>query len=69
MHYEAKMTKTHEAQQMGQYKPTSIDAAKAAADFRIVCDGVIVWRDGDKQRVTKRELAKLCAQHTWATDF
>lgn len=60
------------AQPMGQYKPTSLDAAKAAADFLLTdvsCGNRIVWRDGRRETVTDRKLAKLQAAYTWATDF
>lgn len=57
----------------GTYAPTAIDASKAAADFRIIdMTGrtvTIRWRDGSRQEVTKRELAKLEKIHTWACDF
>ena len=69
---QATFTKTQTALPMGQYKPTAIDAAKAAADFRITdvsCGNFIVWQDGRRERVTDRQLAKLQAAHTWATDF
>ncbi len=51
---------------------TAIDARKAAADFRILDVGKrysIAWKDGRRERVTCRQLAKLQAAHTWATDF
>ena len=58
---------------MGEYKPTVIDAAKAAADFRLVDvsgpKNRIVWRDGRAEAVTDARLAKLQQVHTWATDF
>ena len=60
------------AQPMGQYKPTSVDAAKAAAAFRLVAVGSknsIVWADGRADLVTDAKLAKLQAANTWATDF
>jgi len=55
----------------GQYSPTAVDDAKAAADFCLLQVGpnVIRWRDGRTERVTARQLAKLQAAHTWATDF
>lgn len=71
--YTAIMTKTQEAQQMGDYQQTDIDAAKAAADFRIVDVSCrlkrIIWRDGRRQSVNSRNLQKLQAQYIWATDF
>ena len=60
------------AQPMGEYKPTAIDAAKDAADFRLIAVGkknTIVWRNGTSELVTDNKLAKLQACHTWATDF
>jgi hypothetical protein len=56
---------------MGTYKPTALDHAKAAAAFRLVNIGpnLIVWQDGRRERVTERQLAKLQAAHSWATDF
>lgn len=70
----ATITKTAEFMPQGcALRPTEIDAAKAAADFRILDVScrlkVIAWRDGTRQRVTARELAKLQASHTWQTDF
>lgn len=68
---QATITKTKSAQPMGQYQPTAIDAAKAAADFRLlqVSPYVIAWKDGRRERVTERQLKKLQAAHTWTTDF
>ena len=63
------MTKTQPAPTMGEYQPTSIDERKASADFRMIDVDFIVWRDGTRQSVTKRQLTKLQAAHTWATDF
>ncbi len=69
----ATFTKTRDAQPMGQYKPTAVDAAKATAEFRIVDVSCrlkrIVWHNGRQQDVTARELTKLQAAHTWAPDF
>lgn len=67
----ATCTKTQSAQTMGEYKPTAIDAAKAAADFRLlqVCPCVIRWQDGRTETVTRPQLTKLQQAHTWATDF
>lgn len=66
-------TKTHGALPMGIYHPTDIDMRKAAADFRLLDVSCrlkrIQWRDGRMQEVTSRELTKLQAAHTWATDF
>ena len=60
------------AQPMGEYKPTSVDAAKAAAEFRLTAVGkknTIVWANGRAEQVTDAKLTKLQAAHTWATDF
>lgn len=60
------------AQPMGKYKPTSADAAKAAADFRLTAVGkknTIVWADGRSEQVTDAKLTKLQSAHTWTTDF
>jgi hypothetical protein len=61
------------AQQMGQYRATGLDAAKAAAAFRLVAVGskknTIVWQDGRVELVSDSKLAKLQAANTWATDF
>ena len=64
--------KTRSAQPMGQYKPTGVDAAKAAAEFRLIAVGsknTIVWADGRSDYVTDAKLSKLQAAHTWAADF
>lgn len=65
------MTKTQNAQQVGAYKATEIDAKKEAADFRLinVNPNVIRWNDGRQETVNKRTLAKLQAVHNWAADF
>ena len=66
------LVKTRDAQPMGEYKPTALDARKAAADFLLTdvsCGNSIVWRDGRRETVTNRKLAKLQAAHTWACDF
>lgn len=64
-------TKVQDAQPKGEYQPTAVDAAKAAASFRLVnvSPNIIVWNDGRQQTVNARELKKLQAAHTWATDF
>jgi hypothetical protein len=66
-----RFVKTQSAQPAGEYKPTAIDAAKAAAEFRLlqVSPNVIRWQDGRTERVTTRQLAKLQAAHAWACDF
>ncbi|KAF7956343.1 hypothetical protein AWV80_38765 [Cupriavidus sp. UYMU48A] len=69
----ATLRKVKDAQPMGQYKPTAVDARKAGADFLLVdvsgAENVIVWRDGRSERVSDRRLATLQASHSWATDF
>lgn len=66
---QATFTKTKSAQQMGEYQPTAIDDAKAAADFRLLDTRTIRWRDGTTEYVTRAKLSKLQKAHTWATDF
>lgn len=64
--------KVRSAQPCGEYKPTAVDAAKAAADFRIVAMGkkaTIYWRDGRIEHVTEKQLEKLQQGHSWACDF
>ena len=64
------LTKTATAQVLGTYTPTAVDSAKAACDFLLVdMAGVIDWKDGRRQFVTKRELKALQAKHTWMTNF
>jgi hypothetical protein len=65
------MIKTHDAQQAGEYQPTAIDARKDAADFRLinVSPNIIRWKDGKQETVTKRQLDKLQAAHSWMADF
>lgn len=67
----ATITKTKDAQPMGPYQATAVDTAKAEADFRItsVSPYYIAWKDGRVERVTKRQLEKLQASHTFMTDF
>jgi hypothetical protein len=67
----ATLTKIKAAQPMGEYTPTAVDRTKAGVDFRLINVGpnVIAWQDGRRERVTNRQLAKLQAAHTWATDF
>jgi hypothetical protein len=64
--------KVKDAQPMGQYQQTTIDAAKASAEFRLTYVGkkhTIVWANGSTEQVTDAKLAKLQAAHTWAADF
>lgn len=77
------ITKTQEAQPLGSYRQTLVDAKKAAADIRIVsCDGGydiisqialsgrgIKHRHGKTYTVTERALEKLQAQHSVMCDF
>lgn len=66
----AMITKTATAQALGTYKPTATDAAKAACDFLLIdAAGVIDWKDGRRQFVTKRELKALKAKYSWMTNF
>jgi len=70
MEYTATMEKTQSFLHKGNgYKETDIDRKKSEADFRMIDVDFIVWRDGTRQRVTKRELKKLQSKHTWMTDF
>lgn len=65
------ITKTQSAQTLGQYVQTTVDATKAEADFRLtsVSPYIVAWSNGTTERVTARQLKKLQAAHTWATDF
>ena len=64
------LRKVATTQVAGTYVPTSLDAAKASADFLVIdAAGVIDWKDGRRQFVTKRELNALKAKHTWMTNF
>lgn len=69
----ATCTKIQDAQPLGEYTPTQVDAEKKAADFRLLdvstSNKLIRWRDGRAEYVTSRQLAKLQAAHSWATDF
>lgn len=70
----ARLVKTREFRPHGcAMAPTAVDQAKADADFRVLdVSGRrtrIAWRDGRRQDVTARELARLQAAHTWAPDF
>ena len=65
--------KVKDAAPMGKYKPTTVDATKSSADFRLVdvsgSKNFIVWKDGRGESVTLRQLQKLQSVHTWAPDF
>lgn len=66
------ISKIADAQPCGRYAPTAIDAAKAAADFRIIDmsgNPTIRWRDGRQETITRRALKRLQSQHSWAPDF
>jgi hypothetical protein len=67
------ITKTRDAAPCGDYVATAVDAAKAAAEFRMVAvvgrKTAIVWRDGRAETVTERRLAQLQAAHRFAADF
>lgn len=65
------MTKVQNAQPLGQYKRTSIDAAKEQADFLLlqVSPYVIRWANGQTETVNKRKLNKLQKEFSWHTDF
>jgi hypothetical protein len=69
----ATITQTRTAAPAGIYAPTSVDAAKAAADFRMVAivgaKTAIVWKDGRSETVTARKLAQLQVVHSSAADF
>lgn len=68
--YEATMEKTQTfLPAVNGYEETDIDRRKREVDFRLVATDYIIWKDGRGQAVTKRELKKLEANHTWATDF
>lgn len=63
---------TRTAQPMGQYRPTSVDASKAAAAFRLTSVGkknTIVWASGASEQVTDAKLSKLQSAFAWAADF
>ena len=65
----AEFKKIQDAQPTGEYKETEIDQKKKDVDFRLIDLDYIVWKDGTRQRVTKRQLKKFQEQHTWTTDF
>ncbi len=81
---QATMIKTAEAQPMGRYEPTAIDAAKALADIRItgVCGGyeidsrvalsgrgIKAFATEGRYLVTRAALDKLEKQYNVVTDF
>ena len=69
----ALVTYVKAAQPMGEYKPTSVDAAKADADFLVIemtrTGAVIDWRNGKRERVSDAKLERLQSSHKWATNF
>lgn len=67
----ATFTKIADAQPMGQYAATTVDANKTSVDFLVVQTSpyFISWKNGEIQKVTSAQLKKLQLSHTWATDF
>lgn len=70
----ATTTKISSEAPMGQYQPTSIDAAKAKSDFTIEAISgsitTIQWTDGRVEFVKgARAIGKLKATHNWMTNF
>ena len=78
----ATITKTKEAQPMGAYKPTAIDAAKSAATMLLEQVGPCVVRSkvelngrGVRKlnagvfQLTDAAWEKAKAEHSWACDF
>jgi hypothetical protein len=65
------ITKTQNAQTMGTYQQTSVDAAKAAASFRLISVSpyIVAWNGGKTELVTVRQLKALQGSHSWTTDF
>lgn len=61
--------KIADAQQLGEYKPTSIDQRKKEVDFLIKSPNFIEWKTGWSETVSKRELVKLQKKFTWMTDY
>lgn len=58
------------AQVAGTYNATTVDTAKASCDFLLIdIYGVIEWKDGKRQYVSKRELKALQSKFTWMTNF
>ena len=64
-------TKVQDAQPMGEYKATTIDANKVQVDFTLVqvAPFYIRWKTGESQTVSAAKLKKLQQNHTWTTDF
>lgn len=64
------LTKVSTHQTAGTYKPTAIDAKKAACDFLVIdIAGVIDWKDGRREFVSAKQLKALKASHSWMTNF
>ncbi len=63
------ITKKHTI--MGNYKKTSVDLLKEAADFRLLqtTPYVIKWKNGKIEKVHGAKLKKLQKTHSWTTDF
>jgi hypothetical protein len=84
MTFTATITKTKEAEVLGTYLPTAVDARKAAATVlitaaygagyditsRVALSGRGIKHYGaDLYFVTERALEAIKSAHTWATDF
>ena len=69
----ATFTKTQDAPTVGDYKKTTVDVERQSADFRLIdvsCSRkLIAWRDGRREYVTSRQLAKLQSTNSWSPDF
>lgn len=69
----ATTTKISTHQPMGEYKPTAVDAQKAACDFLITASYKgkfdIRWSDGRTETVSWQKMAGLKSAHTWGVDF
>jgi len=63
--------KVADAQPMGIYTPTAVDARKASVDFLLiqVAPKVIKWNNGTTEKVSDNKFDKLIKTNTWATDF
>ena len=69
--YKVTFAKIKEAEPVGIYKPTNVDAQKSAAGFRLLQAGpyMIRWGNGTTEKVSARQLRGLQKLHSWATDF
>ena len=66
------ITKTQNAQTIGIYHQTTVDASKADAEFLLVnvSPYVIRWKGGDRQVVTANKLSSLQKKFpNWMSDF